>query len=104
MERGTSFNLTQVCMNTGDNKVMFNMGSGQHSGPRLGKLPESLRSAGHDPREVDIGVILHRHIDYVGGLLKLGGYLGFPSAEYIMDRTEYEFLKEATLETPLLNK
>ncbi|GMH36632.1 hypothetical protein BSKO_04505 [Bryopsis sp. KO-2023] len=99
---GSPLHYNPVHLETGDMKVLFDTGSAHHFGPTLGKLLENMGAAGLDPNEVDAVVISHVHIDHIGGLLRLDGSLAFPNADYYVGRVEYEFWKDASLESSVI--
>lgn len=58
-------------------------------------LAESLAAAGVAPEQVDVVLLTHLHFDHAGGATRYdeGGHLvpTFPNAEYVVQRTEWEF-------------
>ena len=66
-------------------------------------LEDGLRAAGASPGQVDIVIDTHLHFDHAGGntFLDVDGEvaLTFPRAEYVVQRREYEFAKNANERT-----
>ena len=66
-------------------------------------LEDGLRAAGLTPGSVDIVIDTHLHFDHAGGNTFLDGDgnvgLTFPRAEYVVQRREHEFAKNANERT-----
>src|SRR6266853_173944 len=79
-------------LNTGKQLILVDAGAGTWwGGGALGRLAESLRSAGYTPEEVDLVLITHLHSDHVGGLTTQDGKRVFPNAEVYVAKTESDF-------------
>ena len=65
-------------------------GSGDLLGPKLAKLPESLRAAAVKPEDVTDILITHIHPDHTGGLT-IGGNMVFPNATVHVNKRELDF-------------
>ena len=59
-----------LIVNTGSHLVLFDtgMGGAKDFGPTTGKLLNSMKQAGIDPKDVDAVVMSHAHIDHLGGM------------------------------------
>src|SRR6202051_734062 len=60
-------------------------------GGALGRLADSLRSAGYAPEEVDLVLVTHLHSDHVGGLTTQDGKRVFPNAEIYVAKEDTDF-------------
>jgi glyoxylase-like metal-dependent hydrolase (beta-lactamase superfamily II) len=79
-------------VNTGKQLMLVDAGAGTwwHA-EALGRLPDSLRSAGYTPEEVDLVLVTHLHSDHVGGLTTQDGKRVFPNAEVYVAKAESDF-------------
>ncbi len=75
---------TAILIDTGSRRILIDTGAGP-LGPETGKLPESLAGAGFSPGDIDAVILSHAHPDHIAGVP------GFPHAEMVMMRKEYEF-------------
>ena len=82
-----------VVINTGDRIILFDngMGSSKLFGPTTGKLMNSLKQAGIDPKDVDALVMTHAHIDHCGGIMADDGSRNFPNAQLYITQADYDF-------------
>ena len=79
-------------VNTGNQLILVDAGAGTWwGGGALGRLAESLRSAGYTPDEVDLVLVTHLHSDHVGGLTTQDGNRVFPNAEVYVAKAESDF-------------
>src|SRR5205807_6318325 len=62
----TSFN--PIIINTGSKLVLIDTGFGPGFAPTVGLLPTNMAAAGIDPKQIDIVIISHLHIDHISGL------------------------------------
>jgi glyoxylase-like metal-dependent hydrolase (beta-lactamase superfamily II) len=87
-----------LVINTGDRLVLFDTGLGSLNifGPTTGKLMNSLKQAGIDPKDVDAVVMSHAHIDHCGGCMADDGSRHFPNAQYYMTQADYDFWTDET--------
>jgi len=83
---------TGFLVNTGKQLILVDAGAGTwYGGGALGRLADSLRSAGYAPEEVDRVLITHLHSDHVGGLTTQDGKRVFPNAEVFVAKAESDF-------------
>jgi glyoxylase-like metal-dependent hydrolase (beta-lactamase superfamily II) len=83
---------TGFLVNTGKQLILVDAGAGTwYGGGALGRLADSLHSAGYAPEEVDRVLITHLHSDHVGGLTTQDGKRVFPNAEVFVAKAESDF-------------
>jgi glyoxylase-like metal-dependent hydrolase (beta-lactamase superfamily II) len=83
---------TGFLVNTGKQLILVDAGAGTWYGAgALGRLADSLHSAGYAPEEVDRVLITHLHSDHVGGLTTQDGKRVFPNAEVFVSKAESDF-------------
>jgi glyoxylase-like metal-dependent hydrolase (beta-lactamase superfamily II) len=83
---------TGFLVNTGKQLFLVDAGAGTwYGGGALGRLADSLRSAGYAPEEVDRVLITHLHSDHAGGLTTQDGKRVFPNAEVFVAKAESDF-------------
>lgn len=82
-----------LIINTGDRLVLFDtgMGSLKTFGPTTGKLLNSMKQAGIDPKDIDAVVMSHAHIDHCGGCVADSGQVNFPNAQFYISQADYDF-------------
>jgi glyoxylase-like metal-dependent hydrolase (beta-lactamase superfamily II) len=82
-----------LVINTGDRLVLFDTGMGSLNifGPTTGKLLNSLKQAGIDPKDIDAVVMSHAHIDHCGGNVADDGKSNFPNAQFYITQADYDF-------------
>ena len=79
-------------VNTGKQLILVDAGAGAwYGGGALGRLVDSLRSAGYAPEEVDRVLVTHLHPDHIGGLTTQDGKRVFPNAEVFVSKAESDF-------------
>ncbi len=72
--------LNAFLIETGDRKVLVDVGSGELFGPGVGgRMGASLAALGIKPDEITDVLITHAHMDHIGGLAA-GGKPAFPKA------------------------
>ena len=83
---------TGFLVNTGKQLILVDSGAGTwFGGGALGRLADSLRSAGYTPEEVDLVLVTHLHPDHIGGLTTQDGNRVFPNAEVYVAKAESDF-------------
>jgi glyoxylase-like metal-dependent hydrolase (beta-lactamase superfamily II) len=83
---------TGFLLNTGKQLILVDAGAGTwYGGGALGRLVDSLRSAGYVPEEVDRVLVTHLHSDHVGGLTTQDGKRVFPNADVYVAKAESDF-------------
>jgi glyoxylase-like metal-dependent hydrolase (beta-lactamase superfamily II) len=82
---------TYLVVNTGEHRVLVDMGAGDHLAPRTGKLLQNMHAAGIDPTEIDTVIITHAHPDHIGGTLDGDGRPVYSEANYYMSEEEWNF-------------
>ena len=79
-------------VNTGKQLILVDAGAGTwFGGGALGRLVDSLRSAGYAPEQVDCVLVTHLHSDHVGGLTTQDGKRVFPNADVFVSKVESDF-------------
>jgi glyoxylase-like metal-dependent hydrolase (beta-lactamase superfamily II) len=95
--------LTADCnvllVDTGQNKVLIDTGSGSLNGATVGKLLENLRQAQIKPTDITAVILTHAHGDHIGGLKGTNG-LTFPNARYFIGKTEWNFWTARFVDLP----
>ncbi|HEV2116343.1 MAG TPA: MBL fold metallo-hydrolase [Terriglobales bacterium] len=81
---------TCLLVRTGKECVLVDTGAGGLV-PGTGQLPQKLQELGVSPQQVTAVLLTHGHPDHIGGVLDKAGKPAFPSARYVMSRTEYNF-------------
>ena len=77
-------------VDTGDQQILVDTGSGQLFGPGLaGKLQLSLEAAGYTPDEIDMILLTHIHTDHSGGLVE-NEQLMFPTATVYVGKPDVD--------------
>ncbi|MGI9400762.1 MAG: MBL fold metallo-hydrolase [Rhizobiaceae bacterium] len=90
-----------VCLiNTGENLVLIDTGSGDNFRETAGLLTASLESAGYAAEDVDTIVITHGHLDHIWGIFDdfVEGPR-FPNAKCFINEAERDYWTAADLET-----
>src|SRR5216684_4013122 len=83
---------TGFLVNTGKQVILVDAGAGTwYGGGALGRLVDSLRSAGYAPEQVDRILITHLHSDHIGGATTQDGKRVFPNADVFVSKAESDF-------------
>ena len=83
---------TAFLVNTGKQLILIDAGAGTwFGGGSLGRLVDSLRSAGYAPEQVDRVLVTHLHSDHIGGLTTQDGKRVFPNADVFVSKAESDF-------------
>lgn len=81
---------THLLVKTEKHLVLVDMGAGQVL-PNNGKLPQTMKSAGIEPGDVDTVIITHAHPDHIGGTLDDRGKPIYSNARYYIWKDEWDF-------------
>jgi glyoxylase-like metal-dependent hydrolase (beta-lactamase superfamily II) len=88
----TSVNAFLV--NTGEQLVLIDAGTGDLMGPSLGKLVANIEAAGYKTSQIDHVILTHIHTDHSGGLT-VNGRRTFENAVLHLNHREEEFWLKA---------
>ena len=92
LDQETNFSHTNhVLINTGDNQVLVDVGSGERFQPTAGRLSPNLEEAGIDPGDITHVALTHAHPDHVWGMLDEFDEPRFPDAAYSIAATEFDW-------------
>ena len=80
----------------GQRQILVDAGSGELMGPKLNKLPASLKAAGVAPEQITDILRTHIHPDHSGGLT-VGGRRVFPNATVHLDKRELAFWTDKSI-------
>ncbi|WP_095589140.1 MBL fold metallo-hydrolase [Actibacterium ureilyticum] len=80
-----------VVIETGDNVVLVDVGSGNRFLDTAGRLLANLDAAGIDPASITHVVITHAHPDHIWGIRDDFDEPIFPDAEYVIGAGEYDW-------------
>jgi len=83
--------FTTLIVNTGNNVVLLDTGTGGQIAPSAGVLRDNLGVAGIDPKAVDLIVVSHFHPDHINGIKDKDDNLVFPNAEIMVPEAEWNF-------------
>ena len=81
---------TCLLVKTGNHTVLIDTGA-DGLAPTTGNLLRNMEAEGISPEEITDVVLTHGHPDHIGGVLDASGQLAFPSARYVMSKTEWDF-------------
>ena len=88
-----------LIVNTGSHLVLFDtgMGTARDFGPTTGKLLNSMKQAGIDPKDIDAVVMSHAHIDHIGANVGDDGKSNFPNAQFYLMQSDFDFWTDEKL-------
>lgn len=89
-EQGYS-HTNHLLIETGEAKVLVDVGSGNRWFETTGRLTANLEAAGHSIDEITHVVITHAHPDHIWGIRDDFDEPLFPEAEYIIGEAEYSY-------------
>jgi len=86
----------------GGKRILVDTGAGNSMQPTLGRIPDSLKTIGVAPAEIDTILLTHLHGDHANGLIDPAGEAIFPNAQIILHQEESRFYLErkATVADP----
>src|SRR5258708_13132 len=74
----------------GDRLILVDTGAGELLGPKLSKVPQSLKNVGYSPEQITDILVTLIHPDHTGGLT-VGGRKVFPNAVVHVDKRELAY-------------
>jgi glyoxylase-like metal-dependent hydrolase (beta-lactamase superfamily II) len=81
-----------LVINTGDRLAVFETGmSSVKRDDTMGRLANSIKQAGIDPKDIDAVIPTHAHIDHIGGIMAADGSRNFPNAQIYISQADLEF-------------
>jgi glyoxylase-like metal-dependent hydrolase (beta-lactamase superfamily II) len=90
--------FSPMIVNTGTKLVAIDTGNGlgayAANKGAVGQARINMESAGIDPKQIDIVIISHFHLDHIGGLKNADGSPAFPNAEIKVPAVEWAFWKD----------
>ena len=93
LDPATNYSHTNlVLIDTGDAKVLIDVGSGDKFQPSAGRVVANLEAAGIDIGDVTHVALTHAHPDHVWGMMDdFGDEPRFPEAEYSIAAAEFDW-------------
>ena len=82
---------TLTLLRDGTNTVLFDIGAGPNFLPTTGRLLDNLDTLGVAPEDVTHVIFTHGHPDHLWGAFDEFDDPTFPEAEYLLDRTEWDY-------------
>jgi glyoxylase-like metal-dependent hydrolase (beta-lactamase superfamily II) len=80
----------------GQRQILVDAGSGELMGPKLNKVPASLKAVGVTPEQITDILLTHIHPDHSGGLT-VGGRRVYPNAAVHLDKRELAFWTDKSI-------
>ena len=83
-----------LLIETDSQRILLDTGNGvryRALRPDAGQLLAALRAEGIAPEAINVVPLTHLHLDHIGGAVDDAGAPTFPTARYLVGRTEYEF-------------
>ncbi|MGB3141066.1 MAG: MBL fold metallo-hydrolase, partial [Aestuariivirga sp.] len=85
------FEASPLLLKSGSDVVLLDTGAGGNFGPTMGKIAESLKSAGTEAGAVTKVIYTHAHPDHLWGTLGADGKSVFPNASFHVAEAEWNF-------------
>ena len=82
--------LNCLYIDTGESKILADVGFGSAGRPDFGNVEPGLESIGVLASDIDIVFLTHFHGDHVAGLLTKVGVPAYPNARYITNQAEWD--------------
>jgi glyoxylase-like metal-dependent hydrolase (beta-lactamase superfamily II) len=95
------FHVNIPLIQSGDDLILVDLGSGDKFQASAGALERNLRAAGVDPGAITKVVFTHVHPDHAGGTIRPDGRLLCPNAQYIVSEAEYAYWTDRNYEQTL---
>lgn len=94
--------FTALLVNTGEQLVMIDTGTGGQMAMTAGTLQANLAAAGIKPEQVDTILISHFHGDHIYGIKSKDEQYMFPNAEIVVPQAEWDYwmAEERTSDAP----
>ncbi len=86
-----------LLVETGDAKVLVDVGSGSRFLPTVGRLVSNMQDAGIEPSEITHVVITHAHPDHIWGIRDDFDEPLFPDAQYFLGQAEHDYWMQDNL-------
>jgi glyoxylase-like metal-dependent hydrolase (beta-lactamase superfamily II) len=91
-EGGEPSQTNVVLVQSGNERILIDVGSGPSFQPTAGKLQENLEAAGIAPESITKVVFTHCHADHLWGAIDdFGDGERFPNASYVISAAEWDF-------------
>lgn len=100
-DAGSYFAHTNACLvDTGKNKILIDVGSGDKFQKTTGAIEKNLNAAGYALKDIDKVILTHAHPDHMWGLVdSVNGKPRFPNADYIINAVEWDYWTQDSVET-----
>lgn len=83
--------FTPLLVESGSQRVLFDVGNGEFGAPTSGKLMQNLAAAGIAPSSITAVVFSHFHGDHINGLRNKAGAITFPNAKIFAPAAEWNW-------------
>ena len=91
--------ISPVLVSVGEDRILFDTGTGGMMGPTAGTLADSLKAAGVTADAITKVIYTHAHPDHLWGTIAADGSAAFPNASYHMAEAELAFWSNPDLAT-----